>query len=358
MLNLRIEKIVNKMKGMSLDYFIISDPISIFYATGISVEPGERLLALLVEKNGDLTLFLNKLFPVKIPNGINAVWHSDVDQPVLQLAELINKEAVIGIDKNWPSSFLLKLIEALPNGTFKNGSLAVDEVRMQKDFHEKEKMIVASQINDEVMDMVQNYIKEGITELEVIDFLNQAYKSKNTVFSFHPIVCFGANAANPHHESGDRKLKSGDSIIIDIGCKKDSYCSDMTRTIFYKSVTEEESKVFNLVKEANLRAIDAVKPGVRFCDIDNAARKVIEDGGYGEFFLHRTGHSIGLEVHDYGDVSSINENIIKEGMIFSIEPGIYLENKFGVRIEDLVLVTDEGCKVLNEYSKELKIVGK
>lgn len=358
MLNIRIESITKKMKEMNLDYFIISDPISIFYGTGINIDPGERLLALLINKEGELTLFLNKLFTIKLPNGIEAVWHTDIDEPILQLAEHISGESVVGIDKNWPSRFLIKLWETLPNVKFKNGSLAVDEVRMQKDSDEKEKMIVASQINDEVMDMVQNFIYEGVTELDVIDFLNDAYKSKNTTFSFHPIVCFGENAANPHHESGDRKLKSGDSVIIDIGCKKDNYCSDMTRTIFYESVTDEETKVYNLVKKANLTAIEAVKPGVRFCDIDKVARKIIEDGGYGDFFLHRTGHSIGLEVHDHGDVSSINENVIKEGMIFSIEPGIYLENKFGVRIEDLVLVTENGCRVLNTYSKELKILSK
>ena len=120
----------------------------------------------------------------------------------------------------------------------------------------------------------------------------------------------------------------------------------MTRTVFLGSVSEEQRKVYEIVKEANLRAIAAVKPGVRFCDIDAAARDYIASQGYGEYFVHRTGHNIGQDVHEYGDVSSANQNPVKPGMCFSIEPGIYLTGNFGVRIEDLVLVTEDGCEIL------------
>lgn len=130
----------------------------------------------------------------------------------------------------------------------------------------------------------------------------------------------------------------------------------MTRTVFYKSASEKAKEVFNIVLEANKRAIAMVKPGVRFCDIDNAAREYITEKGYGKYFTHRTGHSIGIETHDMGDVSSINTDILKPGMIFSVEPGIYLPGEFGVRIEDLVLVTEDGHELLNKYNKELNII--
>jgi len=130
----------------------------------------------------------------------------------------------------------------------------------------------------------------------------------------------------------------------------------MTRTVFYKSVSDKAREIYEIVKEANLRAISSVKPGVRFCDIDAAAREYIEEKGYGKYFTHRTGHSIGIEVHDFGDVSSINEDTVAPGMVFSIEPGIYLEGQVGVRIEDLVLVTEQGCEVLNKFSKDLIII--
>ena len=131
----------------------------------------------------------------------------------------------------------------------------------------------------------------------------------------------------------------------------------MTRTFFYGEPSDEARKVYNIVLEANLKAISSVKPGVRFCDIDKAARDVIESYGYGRYFTHRTGHSIGIEVHDFGDVSAANEDIVKPGMIFSIEPGIYIQGVVGVRIEDLVMVTEDCCEVLNSYSKDLTILG-
>jgi Xaa-Pro dipeptidase len=130
----------------------------------------------------------------------------------------------------------------------------------------------------------------------------------------------------------------------------------MTRTVFYKKADDLQRKIYNIVLEANLKAIETVKPGVRFCDIDAAARNHIENFGFGGYFTHRTGHSIGLDVHETGDVSAVNTDIVQEGMIFSIEPGIYLPGKFGVRIEDLVLVTSTGCEVLNHFPKELQII--
>ncbi len=154
----------------------------------------------------------------------------------------------------------------------------------------------------------------------------------------------------------DTPLKKGDSIVIDMGCMYQGYCSDMTRTVFYQDVSEKQKEVYQLVLEANIAAEAIIKPGVRLCDIDKAARDVIEKAGYGPHFNHRTGHFIGREVHEYGDVSANFDMPVKEGMIFSIEPGIYIEGEFGVRIEDLVLVTEDGCEILNHYPKDLIVI--
>ena len=144
--------------------------------------------------------------------------------------------------------------------------------------------------------------------------------------------------------------------MLDIGCIKDGYCADMTRTVFIGEVSDEARKIYEIVLEANRRGIAAAKPGARYCDVDNAARDYITEMGYGEYFTHRTGHNIGMEVHEYGDVSGINENVLKPGMCFSVEPGIYVPGVAGVRIEDLVLITEDGCEVLNNLSKELTVV--
>ena len=141
-----------------------------------------------------------------------------------------------------------------------------------------------------------------------------------------------------------------------MGCKYHGYCSDMTRTVFYKEVSEEAKKVYQLVRKANEAAEAMIKPGVKLCDIDKTARDIISEAGYGKEFNHRLGHFIGRDVHEYGDVSVNFDLEVKEGMTFSIEPGVYLPGKFGVRVEDLVLVTKDGCQVLNSYSKDLIVV--
>ena len=145
-------------------------------------------------------------------------------------------------------------------------------------------------------------------------------------------------------------------MLFDVGCIKDGYCSDMTRTFYYKKVSDKAREVYETVKKANEEAIKKVKAGVPLCELDLTARNIITEKGYGPNFTHRLGHFIGLGEHEYGDVSSVNETKAQAGMIFSIEPGIYLAGDTGVRIEDLVLVTEDSCEVLNHYSKELEII--
>ena len=273
------------------------------------------------------------------------------------ISEYIEKGKTIGIDKNWPARFLLHLMELNTENKYVNASFIIDTLRMCKDEEEKDLMRNASNINDMAMDKLQNLLTQDLTEKEMAQRLASIYEELGADgFSFPPIIAYGANGADPHAHCGSAKLKEGDCVILDIGCIKDNYCSDMTRTVFYKSASEKAKEVFNIVLEANKRAIAMVKPGVRFCDIDNAAREYITEKGYGKYFTHRTGHSIGIETHDMGDVSSINTDILKPGMIFSVEPGIYLPGEFGVRIEDLVLVTEDGHELLNKYNKELNII--
>ena len=175
--------------------------------------------------------------------------------------------------------------------------------------------------------------------------------------SFTTIVSFGANAADPHHEPDDTVLKEGDCILFDIGCRKDRYCSDMTRTYFCGQPREEYAKIHDLVRSANEKAEAMIRPGIPICELDRAARELIRAAGYGEYFNHRLGHFIGQTDHEKGDVSETNTTLTKPGMIFSIEPGVYLPGRFGVRVEDLVLVTEDGCEVLNKIDKHYAIIG-
>lgn len=353
----RTAKVLKNMEEKGLEQMLVSDPPSIYYLTGKWILPNERLLALYLNKNGNHKLFVNKLFTVDEDIGIEKVWFSDTDPGCEIIAGYTNHDKLLGIDKKMAARFLLELMELGAGSGFKNASECVDKARRVKDEDEKEKMILASKLNDEAMERFKGLIREGVTEQQVAAEMNAIYKELGTEGpSFGPLVSFGANAAIGHHKPDHTVLKPGDCVLFDVGCKKNSYCSDMTRTFFYKSVSEKGREVYEIVKKANLAAQAAMKPGMRFCDIDKVARDIITEAGYGPNFTHRLGHCIGIEVHDAGDVSSINTDVVEEGMIFSCEPGIYLPGEVGVRIEDLMLMTKDGAVSLNHVSKELEVI--
>ena len=358
----RLNKVIEEMRTQQMLQLVVSDPMTIYYLTGKMIDPGERLVALILRESKQHVAVVNKLFPVTEQElGMPVVTVEDTDEAkgILTLAAQLDHETLIAVDKYWAAEFLLALMKAVGKDIshFGLSSDITDDVRGIKSEDEINKMRVVSHDNDIAVGRLAALIPEGLTELEMGEKLADIYKDLgNSGFSFEPIVAYGANGADPHHMNDDSVVKAGDSIILDIGGVKDEYCSDMTRTFFYKEVSDKSRDVYETVLEANLRAIAKVKPGVTFAEIDAAARDYITEKGYGEYFTHRTGHFIGLTCHEAGDVSGANHNVVKPGMIFSIEPGIYLPDEVGVRIEDLVVATETGCEVLNQYPKELTII--
>lgn len=353
--NQRIEQILELMEEARLDYFLISDPQSIAYCTGYYNNPHERMFVLMISKHGNHTLFMNELFYLEDSLEIPVIWYKDEQNPIDIIVKEMHFPSRIGIDKNWQAHFLLSLMKKIPGAKFINASPCVDLVRMKKDIQEQVLMMESSKINDTVMQEIIPFIKEGITEKQLAKKLDELFINHDAS-CYGAIVAFGKNAADPHHENDDTKLKQGDCVLIDMGCVYKGYCSDMTRTFFYNGINEKEIRIYEIVKKANEAAEAIIKPGIKLSTIDKTARKVIEDEGYGNYFTHRLGHFIGRDVHEFGDVSSVNDMEVEEGMIFSIEPGIYLKDDFGVRIEDLVLVTKDGCKVLNNFTKDIYMI--
>ncbi|MGX6969652.1 M24 family metallopeptidase [Vagococcus bubulae] len=358
----RMNRVLQEMKRQQLPQLIVSDQASIAYLTGQSIDPGERLVALIIREDGHHVAVINRLFPISEESlGMPIIFVDDTDKGmgVLTLAKELDSNKPIAVEKNWAAHFLLDIMKELdaPISQYTLSSNVIDKVRAIKTEEEIERMLEASHDNDLAMNQLIGLIPEKLTELAMAERLEKIYhKLGNDGFSFEPIVAYGANGADPHHMNDESVVKPGDSIILDIGGVKNGYCSDMTRTVFYKEVSDKSRDVYETVLEANKRAIDTVKPGARLCDIDAAARDYIDSKGYGEYFTHRTGHFIGTEVHEAGDVSASNTDIVEEGMIFSIEPGIYISGEVGVRIEDLVVVTKNGCQILNEYPKELIVI--
>ena len=349
----RIDNVRREMVERGMSSLIVSDPMSIYYLSDVYIEPGERMLALLIKPDA-VKLYVNALFPVEQQDGLEICVLNDGFEPTIQLSQDVS--GIVGVDKNWPSRFLLALME---RASIKPvvGSPAVDICRMHKDAREMEEMRKASAGNDRVMERTIRQLREGMTERELAAIMTKIYDEEGMPrVAFDPLICFGENGAFPHHETGDSKLKPGDSVIIDTGHRWGMYCSDMTRTVFFKSCTDEQRNVYDIVNKANRAGESVARPGIALRDVDAAARNVIIAAGYGEFFTHRTGHGIGIDVHEPPDVAATNSQLAEVGMVFSVEPGIYLPGKFGVRIEDLVAMTENGCEVLNNHTHDLIIV--
>ena len=351
----RIEKVIEGMRQMNLEQFLVTDPMAVYYLTGQYYACGERMMVLRLDVEKEPVLVIGKLFPQNEETlGIKVVYFDDTDDCVEVLASHMRRGGTIGIDKTWPARFLLRLMELQVGDTYINASTIIDHIRQIKTAEEQEKMRVASRCNDTSIEELIPMVSKGMTEAELGEELLKIYlKNGAQGHSFEPIIAYGAHAADPHHETDDSKGSYGDAVVLDVGCLVNGYCADMTRTVFIGKASEEAKKIYEIVKEANRRGIEAAKPGARFCDVDRAARDYIEEQGYGQYFTHRTGHNIGLEVHEFGDVSFTNEEVLKPGMCFSVEPGIYVPGGVGVRIEDLVLITEDGCEVLNHFTKDL-----
>ena len=353
----RIRRVCGAMAEKNIDGLIISDPQSIWYLSGIWNEPYERMYVLYLDTNGAGTLFVNNLFNVPASD-FKEIRISDSDNAVQILAENITKTGTVGIDKNWAARFLVPLMRYNPRTRYILGSDCVDNVRACKDSEEQLLMKEASRINDICIVKGFAFVKQGVTEKETAQYIEARFREEGAESpSFETIVSFGANAADPHHSPDNTVVQDGDCVLIDMGCRKNRYCSDMTRTNFFRYAPEEYTKIHDIVRCANEKAESSIRPGIPLSDIDAAARGIISDAGYGKYFTHRLGHFIGQSDHEQGDISSVNKSPAEEGMIFSIEPGIYLPGKFGVRVEDLVLVTKNGCEILNSVDKHWNIIG-
>jgi Xaa-Pro dipeptidase len=247
------------------------------------------------------------------------------------------------------------LQDAAPKIEFISGQHIVNKMRMVKGAHEIELMEEAVRIAECALAATLPAIKPGVTEKDIASKLvgRLLHSGSDPELPFFPIVAFGPNSANPHAFPTDRELRSGEVALIDWGASVHGYYSDITRTFAMGDVNPELEQIAEFVHKANEAGRAAVKPGVKTKDVDAAARKVIEDAGYGEYFIHRTGHGLGREGHEEPHISQFDETILEVGMTFTIEPGIYLPNRGGVRIEDDVVVTEKGSRSLTNLPRDL-----
>ena len=246
-----------------------------------------------------------------------------------------------------------------PEADYPDASDVLSSLRLRKDRAEVESMRQAVKIAQDALEATIPSIKIGMTEKElsselVVQLLRHGSEPE---MPFSPIVSGGANSANPHASPSERRLQAGDLLVVDWGATYDGYISDLTRTFAVGEVDEEYQKIHRIVQEANAAGRAAASPGIPCADVDRAARDVIEKSGYGVYFTHRTGHGIGMEGHEEPYMRGDNMQLLEPGMAFTVEPGIYLPDRNGVRIEDNVVITETGADVLSDMPREIRVVG-
>jgi Xaa-Pro aminopeptidase len=324
------------------------------YLTGWSESGHERFLALLIPAEGDPAFVvpaLNAPQAKRNPAGIRDVigwadetgWQKSV-QKLFRRWQV--KRGGLVIDDELDAVHLLGLQALAPRARCTPAGPLMQTLREIKTADEILRLERSAELTDCVYEEALTQLRQGMTELDLQEVVAQAYKGRGTRPAF-AIVCFGANAAMPHHSSGETRLKRGDVVIMDIGCVLDDYYSDITRTFAFGIAKPKAAEVYSVVHQAYSAALAFGRPGVTGEAVDAAARKVIEEAGYGKYFIHRTGHGIGLSGHEPPNIVKGNTQPLRPGMCFSDEPGIYLPGRFGVRIENIVTVTDTGLRSLN-----------
>lgn len=350
------------LRAAGLDALLLSPGSDLAYLTGYRIFGTERLTCLVLDREGGTTLVVPCLEAPRAaaaaPELALAEW-GETDDPYALVARHARGSAAVAVaDQMW-AAFLLRLQATLPGRPFRPASEVTRALRMRKDALELEALRAASVAADRAYARARTLPFAGRPERDVAADLARLLREEGHDEVTFTIVASGPNGASPHHETGDRRIVPGDAVVLDFGGTRASYCSDITRTVHVGGAAPAELvRVHDVVRRAQEAGCAAVRGGVPASSVDAAARAVIADAGYGASFIHRLGHGIGLDGHEHPYLVSGNEEPLEPGMVFSIEPGVYLPGRFGVRLEDIVMLAADGrAEPLNRADRALALVG-
>ncbi len=342
-MNRRIEKLLAKAPR----FMLIHDPANMYYLSGFTGDNG--VLVLGENRQALITDSRYTAQGEKECPGFEVIDYKNA--PMLSVAAGMTGAASCGFEADSISLKTYRDICAFIKNPAETHGL-VEELRLIKDENEIKAIRKACLLADEAAAWLKNRIVPGIGEKELAAELEYHMKMQGAEGEAFPcIIAAGENAAFPHHAPEDRIIKEGDMVKCDFGCIKDRYCSDITRTFFIGEPSAEFAKIYGIVLEAQQRAIEAVKPGIPGKDIDSVAREFIAGAGYGDRFGHGLGHGLGLSVHDSPAFSPSSDLVLQPGIVATVEPGIYIPGRGGIRIEDDILVTENGCEILTHADK-------
>lgn len=362
----RLAACQRRLTETAADAVVLVPSRNLEYLTGFAEEPSERALFLFLTADHDPVFFAPELAAQQLadytPIDDVRTW-SDAEGPADPLGAVCSALGLDGghllVDGTMWARFTQLLESSLPNATFGLADELLAEQRIRKDDAELAALRAAADAADTAMMAIRALGTDAIgqTEAELATRIeDELAAAGGTGPSFEPIVGSGPNGAMPHHTHGDRRIESGEPVVLDFGTRVDGYPSDQTRTVVFDGEPSADfRRVHDVVRRAQAAAIETVEPGVTAGTVDAAAREVIEAAGYGEEFIHRTGHGVGLDVHEEPTIVGGSDRLLEPEMVFSVEPGVYVPGEFGVRIEDLVVVTTEGCERLNTTPRGWRI---
>jgi Xaa-Pro aminopeptidase len=358
----RLSRVRERMLDVDVDAILVGPSPDLRYLVGYHAPALERLTLLVLPTVGEPTLIVPQLERLRAESspapefaGIRTWGETDDPFEIVRQVLPHGSSTVAAGDRLW-ASFLLRIQAALPELKWNAASTVLGPVRARKDPAEIDALRRAGAIADAVAGALRERTVAGVTERDLARWIRRELLERGSERVTFAIVAAGSNAASPHHEPGDRVIEPGDTLVCDFGGTVDGYCSDITRTFFVGTPAGEIERAYAALLEAQEMAVEAVRPGLPAERVDAAARDVLDAAGYGELFVHRTGHGIGLEEHEPPWIVAGNDQALAPGMAFSVEPGIYAAGRFGMRIEDIVVVTDAGVERLNNAPRDAAVV--
>lgn len=359
LLTKRIEKLTSKMKEKNFDGVVIFPGSSMYYFTGLKLKPSERLTFAFIQKTGEVIFVLpevekNKMEEIQYDEVF--IYADDPTAAIHQLEKYVGLLQKVGCEINSTRMFEYHSIKGIARN-FAGFDVEIESLRMIKEQSEINCMKKAIQIIEESLTATLPFIKPGLTEKEVAGYLEYEMRKRGSEgFPFETIVASGYRGALPHGRASDKIIESGEIVVLDFGSIYKGYAGDITRTIAIGDIKKEWLEIYNIVKTAQESSVQMVKPGVTAEDVDRTAREIITNAGYGSYFNHRTGHGIGIDCHEAPYIRTGNSIKLQANMSFTIEPGIYIPGEVGVRIEDDVVVTENGVLNLMTFTKELIVL--
>ncbi len=358
----RLRRTAERASELGIDALIVAPGPDLVYLSGYEAPPLERLTALVVRPGSDPILIVPTLErPRAQDSGAGAVadivdWPDGAYPYETVRSVLSSSVGTVGVSDRLWALHLLGIQRAVPDAAFGSAARVISPLRAVKDPYEVDLLQFVASAADRAFDRIVKEPFAGRAERDVAADLAAFLVDEGHEVPLFTIVAGGPNSASPHHEPGERVIAPGDAVVLDFGGRRMGYSSDITRTVFVGEPSDEMRRVYDAVRAGQRAAFERVAPAVPAEDVDRAAREVIADAGYGDRFIHRTGHGIGLEEHEDPYLVVGNAEPLREGNAFSIEPGIYLAGRFGVRIEDIVVVSGDGARSLNRATREAVVV--